>query len=205
MRRGTGGFVFLFLFGLLFAVVGGFVGFYFGKPLIDEAKASESWPTVQGSVTESQLESHTDDGSTTYSVHVIYEYTVQGQQLDSDRVWFGGDYSTSDRSGMQKIVRDYPIGKQVTVYYSPDDPTESVLLPGAYFSTYIIFVVGMVFLVAGAVMLLIPVGKIVLSVARAAGTGDSEADSMFRVENTQDNSFSDADNVWRDRFPEDGR
>ena len=205
MRRGTGGFVFLFLLGLLFAAVGGFVSFYFGKPLIDEAKASESWPTVQGSVTESRLESHTDDGSTTYSVHVVYEYTVKGQRLVSDRVWFGGDYSTSERSGMQQIVRDHPVGKQVTVYYSPDDPTEAVLMPGAYFSTYIIFVVGMAFLGAGSIMLLIPVGKFVSSVVRAAGTGDSEADSVFQVETTQDNSFSDADNVWRDRFPEDGR
>ena len=98
-----------------------------------------------------------------YSAHVVYRYDLDGGSFESDRVWFGGDYSTSDRSEMSEVDRRYPVGADVMVYYSPDDPSQSVLMPGAYLSSYILFVIGMVFLSVAGLLLLIYVVLIVRS------------------------------------------
>jgi len=145
----------LLALGTSFTTIGIVLGLLIGKPIVDQANASEQWPQTQGEILVSEVvESHGDDG-TMYSAHVVYKYTLDGGDLESDRVWFGGDYSTSDRSEMSEVVRKYPVGQTVDVYYSSDDPTEAVLMPGAYTSTYVLFVIGMVFLVIGAVLLLI--------------------------------------------------
>ena len=44
-----------FIIGSVFLLIGGGVAFYLGKPILDKAKASESWPTVQGQVIKSEL------------------------------------------------------------------------------------------------------------------------------------------------------
>jgi hypothetical protein len=123
-----------FIIGSVFLLIGGGVAFYFGKPILDKARASESWPTVQGQVIKSELESHHDKKKTTYSALVIYKFEADGEDYEGDEVWFG-QYSSSDRSAMQKLVKEYPVGKDVTVYYSPDDPTQAVLQPGAFTSS----------------------------------------------------------------------
>jgi hypothetical protein len=108
---------------------------------------------TQGEVLESELNESRDDDGTTYAAHVIYRYSLDGGEFESARIWFGGDYSTSNRSEMFEVVKKYPIGQAVTVYYSPDDPAEAVLIPGAYTSSYLLFGIGMVFLAIGSLLL----------------------------------------------------
>lgn len=190
MKGRAVGLLIVFVLSFVFSAVGAGVGFGLGKPIVDEAKASVNWPTVEGTVTESLLEESRSDGSTMYSAHVVYEYALDGGQLDSDRIWFGGNYSTSDRSEMSKVVRDYPVGRKVTVYYSPDNPAESVLLPGAYFSTYILFSVGMVFLAVGGILLLVFLCMLFFTGGRQiTSKGDEEFGSQFGAGTSDD--FSD--------------
>ena len=167
----------LFVIGTCMCLVGYLVGIHFGKPILDQAKASESWPTVNGTVLESDLEKHSGE-STTYSANIVYRYTVEGEDFDSDRVWFGGGYSTSNRSEMQDVVREYPVGQAVTVHYSPENPAEAVLKPGAFTSSYVLYVIGLVFLVIGGLMLaglvlrfaIVSVGLVTAAPAGGSGT-----------------------------------
>ena len=95
----------LLLSGMVFTTVGIVVGLGFGKPLLDEAKASEQWPQTPGEVLKSELEeSHGEEG-TFCEAHVAYRYALDGGEFKSSRIWFGGDYSTSDRSEMFAVVR----------------------------------------------------------------------------------------------------
>ena len=161
--------------GVLFALIGGGVGFFIGKPILDNAKASESWPSVPGRVIESEVERRRNDGKTTYSALVVCEYTVNGEQLECDDIWFG-QYSTSDRSEIGNIVRQYPVGQQVDVFYSPDDPTIAVLQPGVTTSSYLVFGIGMLFLGIGSLMVIGPLIKgVFLTAAMATATDDSFA------------------------------
>lgn len=161
--------------GLLFAVAGGCVAFLIGKPILDNAKASESWPSVPGRIIESEMERHRNDGKTTYSALIAYEFTVNNQTFEGDGVWFG-QYSTSDRSEISNIVRQYPVGQQVDVYYAADDPTNCVLQPGVTTSSYLVFGIGLLFLGIGSLLIIGPVVKgIFLTAAMATAPEDAFA------------------------------
>ena len=161
--RGLGSLT-VFGVGTIFCAAGSFIALSFGKPLLDKAKASEQWPTTEGEVIESELERHRSNQSTTYSALVVYKYAVDGGEFESDRIWFGGDYSTSDRSEMSAVVKDFPVGKAVTVYISPDDPAESVLMPGAFISSYLLYSISLAFAIIGGLMMAAIIIRLAMSI-----------------------------------------
>ncbi len=62
---------------------------------------------------------------------VTYRYAVAGVDYMSDRVSFGARTSSSLRALEQSIVRRYPVGASVPVFYDPANPSEAVLERGA--------------------------------------------------------------------------
>ena len=155
--------------GTIFLVIGYCLLTFWGKPTLENAKNSVNWPTVPGKVTESKIGSHTSDGSTTYSADVTYRYLVEEAEIHSDRVWFGDNYSSSDRTMFERIVNKYPVGKEVKVYYNPDDEFIAVLEPGAVTSSYIGFGMGWGFMGIGFGLLLIPMGRMLFKKRDSAG------------------------------------
>lgn len=88
-----------------------------------------NWETVDGVVTSSSVtESTGGEGGTTYCLNVYYEYVVDGNTYNGDRVSFSSDNSCDSWS--QNADDDYPEGSEITVYYDPSDPSESVLESG---------------------------------------------------------------------------
>jgi len=81
--------------GFVFTSVGTVVGLVIGKPLLDKARASENWPHTQGEVLESELIESRGDNGRMYSANVVYRYALDGGEFESNRIWFGGDYSTN--------------------------------------------------------------------------------------------------------------
>jgi len=139
-----------------------FVGIFFiiGLVLIikalrdrKKAEASTSWPSTVGTVTESTIEesySRDEDGhrQTHFKPVVKYNYQVVGSTFTGDKIAFGMGSSGNFKSAQQTIA-NYPIGKQVTVYYNPEKPEEGVLeRRAASFKT--LLVIGIVFLVVSA-------------------------------------------------------
>ena len=87
------------------------------------------WEPVDGIVTNSYVSSSSDsEGGTTYCLHVSYEYVVDGISYDGDRVSYSSEHSCNSWS--QNADDDYPEGEEITVYYDPSNPSESVLEPG---------------------------------------------------------------------------
>ena len=102
------------LFSSVFILVGGVI-LYFGVKSLLAANDSKSWPTVQGKIISSSVDSkRSDKGGTTYHAEVIYEYKVGGQTQSSHDVAFGG-YGSSDPSHARSIVNKYPAGSDITV------------------------------------------------------------------------------------------
>ena len=89
------------------------------------AKASLDWPVVPGRIVTSEVTSHTDEGSTTYSADIEYVYSVEGIEYRSNTMVFGGH-----SYGAQQAVSLYPLGKTVSVSYDPRKPKRAVLKPG---------------------------------------------------------------------------
>jgi hypothetical protein len=86
---------------------------------------SRSWLQTTGRVETSDIVMHSDSegGSSPYP-NVVYTYTVMGQALRGDHIQPGGDVG-----GMvaYKTIKKYPVGAQVTVYYDPQNPSDSLL------------------------------------------------------------------------------
>lgn len=120
------------------------------------AIASSQWPTVQGTVTDSQLTSYQEtsgDSSTTrYQAHVTYHYTINEHPMIGSRVGFD-DLNTTGQSEVEAIVARYPAGSAVTVYYDPGRPQMAVLENGLTAGALLPIGVGASLLVAGLVTL----------------------------------------------------
>lgn len=120
--------------GLFWYIVGlSFLGVFFAGGLfaaykiadeLPQAVASPAWPTVEGTVTKSQVRRRRGNRS----LRMRYEYDVNGQTYESGQIAFFGRVLAGTVTERRKR---YPLGTKVTVYYNPDNPAVAVLEPGA--------------------------------------------------------------------------
>ena len=119
------------LIGLVFFLLGGYQ--------LLQGLTTKDWPAAPGKILSSQVQSgnRTSGGpvrsrkgsSKRYSVDVRYRYEVDGQEFEGDRLRFG-NVSYKSRSKAQKVMNRYPRGKEVEVFYDPENPQSSVLIKG---------------------------------------------------------------------------
>jgi hypothetical protein len=99
-----------------------------------KAKASMQWPSVPGAVVSSVMVTDTNGADiATFTPVVTYNYVVNGQALQCDRVRFSPTRS-------KKILAKYPNGNPVQVFYDPQHPSTAVLEKGG--STRVMMFVG---------------------------------------------------------------
>lgn len=143
------------LIGVVLLAIGYCILEFWAKPTLQNARESPLWPTVPGKVIESKVGIHQDDDGTTYSADVLYNYSVKGTEIHSERVWFGDNYSSSNRDQFVQIVNRYPVGSEVKVYYKPNDAFISALEPGTHPSSYVGYAIGWGLMICGAIILLV--------------------------------------------------
>ncbi|NNB85025.1 DUF3592 domain-containing protein [Corallococcus exiguus] len=90
---------------------------------------STSWPTVQGTITRSEVETVRSNKSTTYRLKLAYTYSVDGQSHEGGKRRLYA-WSTGDLEPVEALVTRYPVGATIPVYYRPAQPSEAVLQPG---------------------------------------------------------------------------
>mgnify|MGYP001039386955 CR=1 FL=1 len=139
------GYIIILVIGVVLLVV-------FGRNVI-RGRASQNWPTVPGTVLYTGMETYEstdDDGSitTTYGATIQYNYAVAGQSLEGNRRTFT-DVRTSSRRRAEQILAKYPQGSAISVYYDPENPTESVLETGVSWSAYALLALAAIMIVAG--------------------------------------------------------
>ena len=128
---------------IVFVPIGGLLLFWCAQNLW-EAKAAETWPTAPGKVVSSSVEFK----RRTHEAKVHYEYTVNGTVYSSGRLSMG-NVSTGDPTRARIIVDRYPLGKAVTVHYSPKDPSRCLLEPGLNGGLFIVPSIGAVVFLMG--------------------------------------------------------
>lgn len=134
-----------------------FLGFglvFLGKGLLLlwRGWATKEWPQTTGRVVYSGIEnrlSSDDNGyKTVYRARIRYTYDVKGEPFSSEGVRYK-DVETSLRAKIDQILREYPVGSEVEVFFNPGAPQESVLEPGVAAFDYIFLVVGFVITAIG--------------------------------------------------------
>jgi hypothetical protein len=139
-----GGFGILVFFGV------GVAALIFGIRNREKGEASNSWPSVGGIITDARIEENTDvdeDGfsSTTYTPKWLYEYTLDGKTNTSERISFGAVRGYGRRKRAQEELDKFPVNSQVRVYYDPQNPGETVLVPGTK-GTMMGIIIGIIFI-----------------------------------------------------------
>ena len=93
----------------------------------------------------------------------------------------------------RKVVKKYPVGTELSVYYDTDDPSNSVLEPGTTWFTYLPLGFASIFLLVGLAVL-IPV--IVMTLMTIVGLGVAVTKST-EDKNPYAADFNDHDRVER--------
>jgi hypothetical protein len=93
------------------------------------ATSSTGWPTADGTIGASEIETTRARRSASYAAHVTYTYSVDGKPLGGSQITFGNE-GLGDRSVAMAIVERFPRGSEVKVHYQPGNPANAVLIVG---------------------------------------------------------------------------
>ncbi|MBP7775634.1 MAG: DUF3592 domain-containing protein [Acidobacteria bacterium] len=151
-------------------VVIGALGSYIGVANTLEARASLSWPTVEGVILRASVVRELTSSSggsaagTLWRPVVAYEYVVGGTRSEGERIAFG-EYATGESADAEAVVARYPAGASVEVHYDPEVPGRAVLEPGTAGMPWFFLALGAVFLAIG-LLLVVVMPKVVRPGAR---------------------------------------
>jgi hypothetical protein len=91
-------------------------------------RASETWPTTQGTVVSSKLHASTSGrGKRSWEVLAQYEYRIDGAVHRSGMIGYYTHTSFDDKADAEELVARYALGSQVVVHYDPTAPDRAVL------------------------------------------------------------------------------
>jgi hypothetical protein len=138
----------LTVFFSIFFIIGSVI-FYviFVRPVLS-ILAARQWPEVPCVIKSSEVEENRGEDGPTYRVKITFEYEYDGVQYTSERYSFS-DMSSSGRAGKQKVVAQYPPGKQATCFVDPDEPNYAVIHRG-WTNTLWFGLIPLVFVLIGA-------------------------------------------------------
>lgn len=108
-----------------------------GCHLRGRAAEAAAWPTVEGTVTRSEVMTGTSTtgtgarrrSTTMYTPSINYAYKVEGRSYEGDRLLPSGSWSSSSMSEARAKVDRHPVGSKVRVHVSPADPRDACLEP----------------------------------------------------------------------------
>ena len=127
----------------------GLLMFGFGGYMYRLGMISVSWPSVVGKITEAEVvRAGTSAGSNSWQPAITYVYDVNGVELKGNRIRIT-DKSYPLPKLAEKVLLEYPIESEVTVFYNPDKPTTCVLIPGITSGVYGIFVGALAVVIGG--------------------------------------------------------
>ncbi|MDJ0709672.1 MAG: DUF3592 domain-containing protein [Woeseiaceae bacterium] len=109
----------------LFAIAGALAWQWSENRLTQLADASLDWPSVEGLIVESRLDTRAGR-----PVRVTYEYVVGNRSYRNDVVRF--DQNELNPTQQEALVSAYRAGRTIDVYFNPDKPGESVLVRGSH-------------------------------------------------------------------------
>ncbi|MGQ0590788.1 MAG: DUF3592 domain-containing protein [Sphingosinicella sp.] len=117
----------------------------------DRAQLAEArdWPSVEGRITSGYVATQRGSGRTRtrYFPRIEYSYSVEGRTYSNHYIWLTSSRGFSTEDGARQVLRTYPVGSIVPVFYAPADPQRSALeVEGETGALTILVVVGLALL-----------------------------------------------------------
>ena len=121
---------------------------------LERAAASRKWPRAPGKVLRVFVDRKEGDEGPMYLVKVLCRYGVGDTEYTCDRLRFGIDlWSSLSIARLSRALKKYAAGDSVEVAYNPKKPEESVLEPGFAPTLLSGLAFGLVFFIAGILIL----------------------------------------------------
>ncbi len=129
-----------FIVGGILIIAGPILSFYYWN-IGKDGRASETWPTAKGKITEAKLVETTNILGTQFETKVRYTFVVDGKTYTGDRVKVGGK-PASNVADAEADLKRYDVGRPAEVFYDPSDPSRSTLETGGSQSNFLVIVAG---------------------------------------------------------------
>lgn len=130
---------------LSFFLIAGLATSAWGWAIIVRGRRTRRWPSVDGTVLQNAV---IEDDS---MPHIEFGYTVAGRDYRCGQAFPGG--ITPSRELIASYTAKYPAGAKVRVHYDPARPERATLEPGLARGDWMIFVLGVIGTLFGAVFL----------------------------------------------------
>jgi hypothetical protein len=117
----------------LVLVCGALYGFFRVYGQWATSDASGSWPKTAATISASSIvhrETLGGGGRDAWTVHVTYDYSVDGKKREGTAIHLGSFPSYSSEAEARAVQAAYPEGATTSVSYDPADPASAVLEPG---------------------------------------------------------------------------
>jgi hypothetical protein len=104
---------------------------------------SESWPSAKGTILEIDY-SGTGGSSSGYAPKISYEFQHENKTYTSNRYTSGNEIAYGTKEGLVDFITNemnHVEGGEITVYYSPENPTLSFIYHQGFFAKGGLFVV----------------------------------------------------------------
>ncbi|QPJ61359.1 MAG: DUF3592 domain-containing protein [Candidatus Nitronauta litoralis] len=135
---------------MLFAAAG-----TIGKKILlgREVQRAMAWARADGEITKSKIvmkdsQAGMNSPNKTFKAEIIYKYTAGKRSYRNSRICLGGQLQLSLRGKAEDYCGRYPVGQTVSVYYDPDNPSDSCLERREE-TSIMYLVIGVVFAIVG--------------------------------------------------------
>jgi hypothetical protein len=106
----------------------------------------KNWPTTFATITAAKIE---DDSYQRTHVKLEYSFRVNGKKYTGDRIYTGQDLGMKREEAEELIKTKYSVSQEVTVFYQPGNPGNSLLEPGPQTYQIIVLALGLFFIWGG--------------------------------------------------------
>lgn len=91
--------------------------------------------------------------SSDYLLTIQYRYQVEGKEYIGDTITAGFPNIVDRLSTAENLLKEYPVGKEVSVYYNPKSPSDSSLQTGKVIPIAGYFLIGFIVFLAGGIII----------------------------------------------------
>jgi hypothetical protein len=102
----------------------------FAGRALRRALASRKWPATTGTVVSIDMLVEQTVREPLYVPKIRYRYCVNGVQYEGDALKDAPQRKFYSESAANALLHDYPVDSSITVFYDPQRPGDSLLVPG---------------------------------------------------------------------------
>lgn len=120
---------------IILSIASGIAASLWGWRAIQRNRMKKHWPGVQGQISRVDQPANTSD----LAPHIHFRYQVDGKDYEQELA-FSGDLSSPE--SVKHYLEKYPTGKDVEVFYNPNNPESATLDKSIGAGDWLVFAYG---------------------------------------------------------------